>query len=910
MARSFAGGEIAPELYGRMDLDKYQTGLATCRNFVALPYGPAQNRPGFAYVNMAGDSSKRVRLIPFSFSADQTMVLEFGEQYIRFHTNGGTLLEATVAISSIASSTVNTTGAHGYSAGDWVFIGTRFFKVATIVDADTFTVTDLFGVAATPVGTTSARVYEIASPYLEDDLFDVHYVQSSDVLTLVHPGYAVRELRRLGATNWALTEVTFLPLLDAPIGVNARVGTGSGSTLYRYAVTALSENGLEESLLSAEALGTEVDSVNAVTQFSAISITSISKASTGVVTTGAAHGLVAGELFYLSGVAASMSELADGWYTVDTLTAVTATTFGLADEGGTAINTTGFTTYTSGGTTQEPVRLTTTAAHGLVKDDPVYIDQIVGTVGDSLNATFFVVGSVPTTTTITLKSSDLEFAPTSGSYTSGGRITLAGIKNDLNTGTNNNVIRWQSVTDAARYNVYKFRNGIFGYIGQTSGTSFTDNNIIPDTQKTPPELSQPFEASGDYPSAVSYFDQRRCFAATDNLPQTLWMTKTGTESNLSSSVPLQDDDAIIFKIAAREQNRIRHLIPLSDLIMLTAGGEWRVFTGSGDPVTPATVVARPQSYVGANNVQPVTTSITAIYISAQGSLFRELIYSADGLGSYRSEDLSVLTPHLVANYTFADMAFTRAPIPLLWATRNDGTLLGLTYLPEQRVRAWHTHDTTNGVFESVCCVAEGNEDVTYVVVKRTIDGQDVRYIERMSMAPFATAEDAFFVDSGATYSGAATTTITGLWHLEGEEVAVLGDGAVFPNKTVSGGSITLEQEVSKAQIGLPITSDIKTLPLTLESVPAMGSGYPKNVLKAYLRVYRSSGIFVGPSFDKLVEYKQRTTEVYGAPPELKTEEIDVPLTTTWQRDGAVCIRQSAPLPLTVQTLTLEVAIGG
>lgn len=910
LARSFAGGEIAPELYGRMDLDKYQTGLATCRNFVALPYGPVQNRPGFAYVNMVADSSKAVRLIPFSFSADETMVLEFGDQYIRFHTGGGTLIEPTVAIASIASSTVNTTGAHGYSAGDWVFIGSRYFKVATIVDADTFTVTDLFGVAATPSGSTAARVYEIATSYLEAELFDLHYVQSSDVLTITHPNHPVTELRRLSNTNWQLTVVDFSPQLDPPTGVNARVGTGSGSVLYRYAVTSLSENGLEESLLSAEALGTDVDTISGVTTFTAATVNSISKASTGIITTAAAHGLTAGEIFYLSGASASMLELADGWYTVDNVAAVTATTFGLADEGGTAIDTTSFTTYTSGATVVEPVRITCSASHGLVKDDPVFIDQVVGTVASSLNGKFFVVASVPTASTLTLKSSDLELAPATGTWTSGGRVRRAGIKNNLATSTNNNVVRWQAVAGASRYNVYKFQNGVFGYIGQTSGTSFTDNNILPDTLRTPPELSQPFEAAGDYPSAVSYFDQRRCFAATDNDPQTLWMSKAGTESNLSSSIPIQDDDAIVFKIAAREQNRIRHLVPLSDLVMLTAGGEWRVFTGSGDPVTPTTVIARPQSYVGANNVQPVTTSLSAIYVSAQGSLFRELVYSADGIGSYRSEDLSVLTPHLVQNYTILDLAFSRAPVPMLWAVRSDGKLLGMTYLPEQRVRAWHQHDTTNGLFESVACVAENNEDVLYAVVKREIDGVDVRYIERLSLAQFNTPADAFFVDSGATYSGAATTTITGLWHLEGQEVAVLGDAAVFPRKTVTNGTITLEQACSKVQVGLPIEADLKTLPLTLESAPAFGNGYVKNVVKAYLRVYRSSGIFAGPSFDKLVEYKQRTTEVYGSPPDLKTGEIDIPLTTTWAKDGEVCIRQSDPLPLTVQTMSLEVAVGG
>lgn len=915
LARSFAGGEIAPELYGRMDLDKYQTGLARCRNFVVQPHGPVQNRPGFAYVNAVRDSSRRTRLIPFSFSASETMVLEFGHHYIRFHTNGGTLLELAKAIGSIVGNTVNLVG-HGYATSDWVYIGSRFLIVASVPTANAFTVSDLFGNPVTPVGSTAARAYEVASDYAEADLFDLHYVQSADVLTITHPSYPPRELRRIGATNWQLQTISFSPLLDPPQDLGVRA-TGSGNVLYRYRVTAKLQNGLEESLASEPALGTLRYAVSSVQTYRELRISAVTQATEGVFSTLVAHGLFNGIQVYIAGMADhGMVELPDGWYKVKS--APTATTFTLWTEDDVVVDTSTYSAFVDSApyaTVQRCLQLTLTSNPAFVRDDAIYAENF-STLGIIFDDTLFRVGlpysSYPNV--VTLKSESfgrvegMSSADTSTPQT--GLVTLQGARNNLATAGNKNVLRWSPVANAGSYCVYKDQNGIFGYIGQSVAPSFVDDNILPDTLRTPPELAKPFEEAGSYPSTVSYFDQRRCFAATDKAPQTLWMSKAGTESNLSSSVPVQDDDAIVFRIAAREQNRIRHLVPLSDLIMLTAGGEWRVFTGSGDPVTPSTVVARPQSYVGANNVQPVTTSLSAIYISAQGSLFRELVYSADGLGSYRSEDLSVLSPHLVRNRMFSDLAFSRAPLPLAWATRDDGKLLGLTYLPEQSVRAWHAHDTVNGQFESVCCVAENNEDVVYAVVHRQIDGQDMRYIERMSMTPFIDQTDAFFVDSGLTYSGAATMTITGLWHLEGQEVAILGDGAVFPRQTVSGGSITLDHAVSKAQIGLPIESDLQTLPVTLEAAPALGVGYLKNISKAFMRVYRSSGIFVGPSFEQLTEFKMRTTEPYGAPPNLRTEEIELPMTTTWQRDGSVCIRQTAPLPLTIQTLSLEVSVGG
>ena len=739
VARSFAGGEISPELFGRMDLDKFQTGLASCKNFIALPHGPVQNRPGFAFVNECKDSRRQVRLIPFSFSADETAVLEVGHQYLRFHTNGGTILESTKTVTGIAGSTV-TVAAHGYSVGNWVYIGGRFLKVASVVNTNNFTVSDLGGAAATPTGSTAARVYEIATPFQESHLFDIHYVQSSDVLTLVHPSFAPRELRRLGNTNWVLSTISFAPIMAVPTGVGVTKAEHADTTAqrtYSYVVTAVNSSGVEESEASA----------------------------------------------------------------------------------------------------------------------------------------------------------------------------VVSITNNLGQFANSNTVSWGAVANAARYNVYRYQGGVYGYIGQTNALSLIDNNISPDTLRTPPEGYEPFVGANNYPSAVGYFDQRRVFSATNNLPQTTWMTKSGSETNLGTSLPVQDDDAIEFKIAARQQNRIRHLVPLSDLILLTAGGEWRVFTGSGEPVTPSSLIARPQSYVGANNVQPVVTSLSAIYVSAQGSKFRELIYSAEGVGSYQSEDLSVLVPHLTDGYLVSDLAFSRGPTPLVWAVRNDGTLLGLTYLPEQMVRAWHQHTTANGRFESVACVAEANEDALYAVVQREIDGRNVRYIERLNSMLFGAQEDAFFVDSGLTYSGPEVTTISGLWHLEGQTVAILGDGAVFSEREVVNGQIELEQPVSKAHIGLPIVSEFKTLPLSLEGTATGGPSYVKNVSRVFLRVYRSSGVFVGPDVDHLTEYKQRSEEPYGSPPALTSGEIEIPITTTWDREGAIYIRQASPLPLVVQSLALEVAVG-
>lgn len=918
LLRSFAGGEIAPELFGRIDLDKFQTGLDTCRNFIVLPHGPVRNRQGFKYILEVKDSSKRVNLIEFSYSNEQTYVLEFGDQYVRFHTNGGTLLETAKNITGItqASPGVITSVAHGFLDGQWVYIASvggmteingRYYKVANKT-ADTFTLTDLAGNAinttaftAYTSGGTAARVYEVSTPYLEADVMNLHYVQSADVLTLVHPSYAPRELKRLSAANWTLTEINFVPNIDPPSTAQVYATVGTGTTSYNYVVTTVADDGLEESIASSAAVAFRLQ------------VTKITNANPGVFTTDLAHGFAVNDRVYITNMN-GMPSLTDGYYLINS--APTTTTLTLKTLGGTPINTTSYGTYSGGGSIVEAITgitqanpgvITVSANHGYSVDDMVYVSGIGGMT--ELVDGLYYVETVPATDTLTLRTLGGTIVDTSAytAFTSGGTVLRAGIKNNLATSGNKNTITWSSVPGAIRYNVYKQRNGLYGYIGQTDGTSFVDENIVADVTRTPPEADNPFSGANNYPGAVSYFEQRRCFGGTNNQPQNLWMTRSATESNMNYSIPTQDDDAITLRIAAREVNRIRHIVPLSDLILLTTSGEWRVWAQNSDAITPTTVSVRPQSYNGANNVQPVVTGNSCIYVRTQSSRLHELSYNWES-NAYKSDDVSLMSPHMFDDYSITDMTVTKTPVPIVWCTRSDGTLLGMTYMPNQKVWAWHRHDT-DGEFESVAAVSENNVDVLYAVVKRTIDSRTVRYVERLEVGGTTTLVDAFHVDSGLTYDGSPATTIRGLWHLEGETVSILADGAVHPQRTVTNGAITLEQSASVVHIGLPITADIKTLPLSLE-MEAFAQGRQKNVNKVWLRVYRSSGIKVGPSFGSLTEAKQRTTEPYGSPPAMITEEVAVMITPSWGDSGQVCVRQTDPLPLSILSMVIEVALGG
>lgn len=683
-ARSFSGGELTPEFFGQVADAKFQTGLALCRNFEILPHGPVRNRGGFAYVATGKFSAaKKCRVIPFTYSTTQTMVLELGEFYVRFYTVGATLLSGGVP-------------------------------------------------------------YEVVTPYAEADLFDIHFVQSSDVLTLVHPNYPPAEIRRLGATNWTYVPISFATTLAPPTGLSATPTLGttpSTPTTQMYAVTAVAANNIDESLISAST---------------------------------------------------------------------------------------------------------------------------------SCSNNLFDAGAF-------------------------------------------NTIAWGAVTGAKRYSVYRFSNGLWGYIGQAAGTSFVDDAITPNVGLTPPESYLPFGSAGNYPGAVSYYEQRRCFAGTLTAPQTLWLTRSATEYNMTYHIPTQDADSIQFRVVAREANTIRHLLPLNNLLALTSAAEWRITSVNTDALTQTSASVKPQSYIGANNVQPVIVNNNVIFAAARGGHARELAYSYAAMGyagGFVTGDLSLRACHLFDTFDIVDMTYTKAPHQIVWMVSSSGSLIALTYVPEQQIGSWHHHDTVGGTFESVTAVSEGGEDILYAVVLRMLNGVQVRTIERKQSRALTTLANCFFVDCGATYSGTPASTISGLSWLIGSTVAILADGAVVAPQIVSqAGTITLPNAASVVQVGLPITADLQTLPLAM-MVDGYGQGRPKNVNRVYLRVKDSSGIYCGPSFNNLVQFKQRTTEPYGSPPRLITDEVEVVSKAAWTSGGQACVRQSDPLPLTIVSIELDYAIGG
>jgi len=1030
--RSFAGGEVSPEMFGRIDDIRYQTGAALMRNFIAKPQGPARNRPGFALVREVKDSTKKTRLIPFTFSVDQTYVIELGAGYFRFHTDGATLQfpdypeffaadaptpgELAITGSNASNDLLLSSGAtpHGLSNDDPVFIWAGTYPSPTVIHyvleatSTTFKVATSVGgpaVLYTPQlpakvsflyyegdnviyngsiyrknsnqfggspywnssGPTPDTVpfywdnmgvpgaYEVANTYTESELFDINYVQSNDVLTLVHPNHPPAELRRYGVDDWQLETISFVAPLAAPGGITGTPFYGKRHRIAHFHVTT----------------GSAGNTVDKPPHFFR------------EVIDGGVAGGVRAKWPYSVGDSIFVDETRDDLSPSNII-----------------IEKGHYQVHSIDNSVNQPY----ITLSSVDDDDPWIIP------GSPAN------GSTESGTGATQYSDDIEGASNKyvvtaigvGDIAESPPSTSVTVQNNLLATSATNKIEWNLVSGAQRYHIYKEQNGLYGYIGQavfdpvaSPKPFFIDDNIAPDMGISPPTYDDTLTSAGNYPASVAYFEQRRVFAGTDNEPQNIWMTKSGTESDFSYQIPTRDNDRISFQIASREANRVRHIVPLTELLLLTNSAEWRVTSVNSDAITPSSIAVRPQSYIGASGVRPTVVNNSLVYCAARGGHVRELGYN-DSVRGFVTNDVSLRAAHLFDNLTISDQAYQKSPLPIVWFVSSNGKLLGLTYIPEQQIGAWHQHDTLDGTFESCCVVSEGDEDRLYVVVKRRhkeVEGvvEYRRYVERMAVWKFDTIADSFFVDSGLSFDGTNTTaaqmkvtggtlwdpseeltlnadtpqfvtgpsstdigdvveldaadgqiyrltivsvtsdvvakvrvdktlpaalrdtftaawafcrnTFTGLGHLNGYTVSILADGARHNQLVVTTGTVTLSRAARKVHIGIPIEADLQTLPMTLQ-IDGFGQGRHKNVNRVWLRVFRSSGVLAGPDESSLVPYKQRTTEPYGTPPRLMSEQIEVVLHPSWDEDGQVYIRQADPLPLTIAGLTIEVALGG
>ncbi len=259
--------------------------------------------------------------------------------------------------------------------------------------------------------------------------------------------------------------------------------------------------------------------------------------------------------------------------------------------------------------------------------------------------------------------------------------------------------------------------------------------------------------TGTYPSVPSYFQQRRVYANSLNNPDTYWMSQPGSYTNFDSRIPTIDSDAITGTPWSVQVNGIQFLINMpGGLVVLTGLSAWQIigagsYSTSVQAITPSNQQAQPQAYNGCSpTVPPIRIDYDIVYVQSKGSIYRDLAYQFF-TNIYTGSDLTINSPHLFTAYSIREHAWCEEPYKILWAVRDDGVLLSLTYLKPEQVAGWARHDTY-GLFKSVCSVTEPPVDALYLAVERNLGPHLAYTVERMDDRIWTSVEDCWCVDCG------------------------------------------------------------------------------------------------------------------------------------------------------------------
>ena len=546
-----------------------------------------------------------------------------------------------------------------------------------------------------------------------------------------------------------------------------------------------------------------------------LAVTAISNASPAVAQI-PGNTYAAGDSIFLNNLL-GMPQLT-GRYVMVTGVAGAAVTLG--DSFGNPINSTAYGTYTGGGTSGRiytiaspyaaedlallkfvqqqnimtfthtsypPTTLTATTATNWVFNTIVFGPTVAAPTG--IAVTFSTAGSTSYSYTVTAVSDQNEESPPGTPGAVSGAANIGATQGSM-------TIVWDVVPGAVSYNVYKaqvsFAGAVpagqeYGFIGSATTNKFVDSNVSSDFSETPPIVKNPF-AGGNNPGCCVFFQQRIYYAGSVTFPTTFWASIPAVYTNFNTSDPVIDSDAYNGTLVSLQVNAIKSMLPMpGGLILLTSQGAWQLSSGSGGTastgaVTPTNATATPQAYNGASDIPPIVVNYDVLYVQSKGTMVRDLNYNIYA-AIYTGSDISVLSNHLFFGRKLVEWAYAEEPFKIIWAIRDNGTMLSLTYVKEQEIYGWSRHDTF-GLFKSVCALREGNADAAYMAVSRFLQGQWITCIERMGDRTFLYgAEDSFCLDCALKSS--LPTPATGIRASSSSgPVTFTADANVFSSATV------------------------------------------------------------------------------------------------------------------------------
>jgi hypothetical protein len=785
---SFSSGEVSPSLYGRLDLAGWHKACSVARNFFVSYKGGLLSRGGLAFVGFckqaASASSYPPRNIQFTFNIFQSYILEFGEQYMRVVANGGYVTEAAFVITgaSQANPCVLTIPGHNYVVGDWIFLiglgGMTQLNARTVVvrnvAGNNVTIQDVFGTpvnstayGAFTAGGTAARIYTLVTPYHAADLPYLKFVQSADTmsLTLVNQAtqteYPPQELARLAANNWTIGQPSFASAIAAPGSctvVGTAYSTGPGPAAYGYVVTAIdSATGDESQPSTIGVVGTVVDIAG---QFgtNTVSWPSVPGASEYKIYRAAPDytnvGNFAGQLFGYVGSSRTTSwqdtniiadfattpPLHTNPFAAGQILDIPMTNIGANYTAATASIT--INSATGKGFVGVPIiGAALTGQQITFASNPFSNGETVTQQIGTATAQGLVVASNSTTINVQLFGST-QFIQSAGS---GGGSPGGPVTDGTNSEYPTNVASITFTGSGGWIGTY-IENPGQGYL-PTDLPVFADSGSGAGATGTLSVGPQ----SGTFPGVAAYFQQRRTYAYSLTAPDTYEMSQPGSYLNFDSADPPIDSDSITGTPWGEQIDGIQWMRPMpGGLVTFTGGTTWQVSgtAGAGSPITPSQQNAQAQEGIGSSpTIAPIRIRNNLLYVDSLNGFVNEINYNFY-FNIYTGQDITLLSSQLFQNTNLVQWALAFSPYRLIWAVRNDGKMLSLTYIAEQEMRGWARHDTC-GLVASVAVASEPPVNAAYFIVKRYVTGrgQWMYMQERMDNRLWQNVEQSYCLDS-------------------------------------------------------------------------------------------------------------------------------------------------------------------
>jgi len=814
---SFTAGEMSDSMQGRTDFAKYFSAASRIENFVVLPHGPITRRPGTHFVAEVKDSTAKTRLIPFTFSTEQTYILEFGNQYIRFYKDNGQI-------------------------------------------------------------TSGGSAFEITSPYTTAQLFDIKFAQSADIMYLTHESHPVKKLSRTGHTSWTLTDCSFTdgPYLD----------TNTTSTTLTPAATS----------------GTAINLNASAAVFVSTDVGRLVRLSGGF-----------GKITNFNSSTLVQIDILDDFDNTNAVSTWKLGAFSVA---------TGFPRCVSffeqrlvfAGTSSQPQTMFFSKSGDYenmssgTNDDDAMVYTIAS---NQVNA----IQAMKATRTLIVMTTGGEYAVSSGASQDAITPTNINIRKQSNYGSSG--VDALSIGNATIF-VQRAKRKIreLAYNFDTDGYTAPDLTILADHisesglsdmayQQEPHSIVWAVRNDGQL-AGLTYNRlenvvawHRHIFGGKSDTGKSVKQQKISFTAN-STNVSTSNNTITI----------TGHGLSTGDAVYYFAGSN--VIGGLSNSKVYYAIA------VDANTIKLATSSSnassnTAISLtSAPGSNTTQFIYQGVNINN----NFLFITNHGFKTGDFIFYKNSGTAISGLaenikyYVSKIDDNQIQL-FTDEARssvvnLTSAHSSEQTDKILthakvESVATIdGDSDEDEVYVIVKRFINGSVKRYVEYFT--PFEFNEDltAFhYLDSGLAYAGGETGTLSGLTHLEGEIVDIIGEGSTQNSKVVSSGAISLDTAIEEAKVGLLYSSDLQTMRLD--------EGFTETTQTKTIRVFDLSvrfqdtiGASVGPNSDNLtaIDFRDSSASM-DLPVPLFTGDKSVEFDAGHGAEGLIYVKQPQALPMTI-----------